>query len=46
MDDTTSFVRTETLDLVKRRKLLWFSNNKEELEESIIDPLTKGVSGT
>lgn len=44
-DDITSFVRAETQDLIKKKKLLRFSINKEELKESIIDQVTKGASG-
>jgi hypothetical protein len=45
MDDIASFVRAETEDLIKRRKLLRFSTKKEELKISIIDKVTKGASG-
>jgi hypothetical protein len=45
MNDIVSFVRAETQDLIRRRKLLRFSINKEELTGSIIDQVTKGASG-
>ena len=44
-DDIVSFVRAETQDLIKRRKLLRSSINKEDLKEEIIDQVTKGASG-
>ncbi|KFY17970.1 hypothetical protein V492_00220, partial [Pseudogymnoascus sp. VKM F-4246] len=45
MDDITSFVRVETQDLIKKKKLLRSSTNKEELKEMIIDQVTKGANG-
>ena len=45
MDDITSFVAAETHTLIKRRKLLAFSSNKENLKTEIIDQVTKGASG-
>jgi hypothetical protein len=45
LDDIVSFVKAETQDLIKRRKLLRFSNNKEELKEVIMDQVTKGANG-
>jgi hypothetical protein len=44
-DDITSFVRAETEDLIKRRKLLHLSANKEELKEIIIQRITSGADG-
>jgi hypothetical protein len=43
--DITSFVSTETKNLIRRRKLLRFSMNKEELQETIIEQVTKGANG-
>lgn len=45
MDDITSFVRVETQDLIKKKRLLRSSTNKEELKEMIIDRVTKGANG-
>jgi hypothetical protein len=45
MDDIVSFVRAETRDLIKKRKLLRFSSDKDKLEEVIVDQVTKGASG-
>jgi len=45
MDDITSFVSTETKDFIRRQKLLRLSMNKEELQETIIDQVTKGANG-
>ncbi|KFY32484.1 hypothetical protein V493_00153, partial [Pseudogymnoascus sp. VKM F-4281 (FW-2241)] len=45
MDDITLFVKVETQNLMKRKKLLRFSTNKEELEEMIVDQVTKGANG-
>jgi hypothetical protein len=45
MDDIASFVRAEAQDLIRRGKLLRFSNKKEELKERIIDQVTKGADG-
>jgi hypothetical protein len=44
-DDIASFVKVETQYLIKRRKLLLSSSNKEELKEIIIDQVTKGANG-
>lgn len=45
MDDIASFVRAETQNLIKRKKLLRSSINKEELKDDIIDQVTKGAGG-
>ena len=45
LDDIVTFVRAETRSLITRRKLLRFSTNKDELEEVIIDQVTKGTAG-
>jgi hypothetical protein len=45
MDDIVSFVRAETRDLIKKRKLLRFSSDKDKLEEVIVDQVTTGASG-
>jgi hypothetical protein len=45
MDDIASFVRAETQDLIKKRKLLRYSNDKDKLEKLIVDQVTKGASG-
>jgi hypothetical protein len=45
MDDIASFVRAETQDLIRRRQLLRFSINKEELKETIIEQITKDADG-
>ena len=45
MDDIALFVRAETQDLIRRRKLLHFTINKEELKKRIIGQVTKGASG-
>ncbi|KIM92814.1 hypothetical protein OIDMADRAFT_107066 [Oidiodendron maius Zn] len=45
LDDVVSFIRAETRSLITRRKLLRFSSNKDELEEVIIDQVTKGTAG-
>ena len=45
LDDIVSFVRAETRSLITRRKLLRFSTSKDELEEVIIDQVTKGTAG-
>jgi hypothetical protein len=42
--DITLFVSTETKDLIRRQKLLRFSINKEELQETIIKQVTKGAN--
>lgn len=44
-DDITSFVRAETHDLIRRRKLLKYSSNKENLKAEIIKQVTKGADG-
>src|SRR5438552_101309 len=44
-DDIASFVKAETQDLIKRRKLLRFSSIKGELEETIINQVTQGANG-
>ena len=45
MDDITLFVAAETSTLIKRRKLLAFSSNKEHLKTEIIEQVTKGANG-
>jgi hypothetical protein len=45
MDDITSFVRAETHNLIKRRKLLALSSNMESLKTEIIDKVTEGAKG-
>jgi hypothetical protein len=45
MDDISSFVRAETQGLIRRKKLLRFSTNKEGLKDDIIDQVTKGAGG-
>ena len=45
MDDITSFVRAETQDLIKKKKLLRSSNNQIELVESIINQITEEANG-
>jgi hypothetical protein len=44
-NDITAFVRAETEDLIKRRKLLRLSVNKEELKDAIIEQITRGADG-
>lgn len=44
-DDIVSFVKIKTSDLIKKRKLLRFSDNKNELERIIVDQIAKGASG-
>ena len=45
MDDITSFVAAETHTLIKRRKLLALSSDKESLKPQIIKQVTKGANG-
>jgi hypothetical protein len=44
-DDIASFVRAKTQDLIKRRKLLHLSMNKEELSVVIAERVTKDLNG-
>jgi hypothetical protein len=44
-DDIVSFVKIKTRDLIKKRKLLRFSDKKNELERIIVDQIAKGASG-
>lgn len=45
MEDIASFVKIETQDLIKRKRLLRFSNSKAELEAKIIRKVTEGAGG-
>jgi hypothetical protein len=44
-DDIALFVKRETEYLIKRRKLLQFSNHENELRKIIIDKITEGAGG-
>jgi hypothetical protein len=44
-DDIVSFVRAETQRLIRTRKLLRLSMNKGELQEAIVEQVTKGANG-
>lgn len=44
-DDISSFVTTETNNLIRRKKLLALSTNKEELKVEIIEQVTKKADG-
>ena len=44
-DDISSFVITETENLIKRNKLLRFSIDKETLKNEIIEKITKDAAG-
>lgn len=44
-DDIASFVRAKTLDLIRKRKLLHLSMNKEELSVVIAERVTKDANG-
>lgn len=44
-EDITSFVTAETHSLIKRRKLLTSSTNKENLKMEIIERVTNGSNG-
>ena len=43
-DDIMSFVRSETSDLINKGKLLRLSTNRMELEENIIEQVSKGAN--
>jgi hypothetical protein len=45
MDDISSFVATETHNLIKKKKLLALSANKEKLKTEIIEQVTKKADG-
>lgn len=45
MDDISSFVTAETSNLIKKKKLLALSTNKEKLKIEIIDQVTKNANG-
>ncbi|KAH8589487.1 hypothetical protein B0O99DRAFT_333678 [Bisporella sp. PMI_857] len=44
-NDIALFVRAETKDLIRKRKLLHLSINKSELQEAIVEQVTKGANG-
>ncbi|KAH6662692.1 hypothetical protein B0J14DRAFT_685218 [Halenospora varia] len=44
-DDISSFVTTKTYNLIKRKKLLALSTNKENLKTEIIKQVTKNTDG-
>ena len=44
MDDIILFVRVETQNLIKKRRLLRHISNQEELMENIINQITEGAN--
>ncbi|KAL4902057.1 hypothetical protein BDW74DRAFT_181216 [Aspergillus multicolor] len=44
-DDIHHLVKTETEKLIRRRQLLRFSHNKDEMKEMIVDKISEGADG-
>jgi hypothetical protein len=45
VDDIASFVKTETNRLIRKKKLLKYSQAEKEMEELIVDTVIKGATG-